>query len=100
MAVTEVRRGDGTADVTLNGALQLREVRFTMVFGRARFRFPEFVDRRGRIYTDIVVRSPEVYEAIHRALSSGRAADGPAGPVRFAVGDPELLRRAVRKASV
>jgi DNA-binding cell septation regulator SpoVG len=98
--VTDVLIADDNASVTLNDALQIREVKVSKTGGRTTLRFPEYVTKRGKAYPQVTVHSKKAYDNIAAAVAAGQPSKEKAKSIKFRVGEPQLLRSETRKANV
>jgi hypothetical protein len=110
VAVTDIHRGAGFATVTLNGALQFQDVEILTKGGQALFQFPAYKAMAGWVRPQVVLRTPQAYDAIQKALKGTVVprADGPragssfvaADILTYTVGDVTLISRSRRRAHV
>jgi DNA-binding cell septation regulator SpoVG len=98
--VTDVLIVDDTASVTINDAIQVRDVKIIKTGGRTTLKFPEFVTKRGKAYPQVTVSSKKAYDAIVQAVTSGKPSKEKAKSIKFRVDEPHLLRSPVRRANV
>lgn len=98
--VTDVLLVEDTASVTLNDALQIREVKVSKTGGRTTLRFPEYVSKRGKAFPQVTVHSKKAYDGISEAVTTGQPSKEKAKSIKFRVGDPQILRSPTRRANV
>jgi DNA-binding cell septation regulator SpoVG len=78
IAVTrvELRAGgapsEKQADIVVNGAVAIRNVRFSRIGGRTEVRFPEYVSRKKRVYPQVRMLTREAADVIRSSLETGR----------------------------
>lgn len=100
LLVSDVLVSDDGAAVTLNDAVQIREIKVMKTEGRVNLRFPEYVAKSGKAFPQVSVQSKKVYDAIANAISSGKPSAEKVRSIKFTITDLKLLRSATRKANV
>ncbi|HRY29731.1 MAG TPA: hypothetical protein P5079_06790 [Elusimicrobiota bacterium] len=98
--VTDVLVVDNNASVTLNDAIQIRDVKVNKSGDRITLKFPEYVGKSGRAFPQVTVQSKKAYDNIVEAISSGQPSKDKAKTIKFRVEDPQILRSPSRRANV
>ncbi len=60
------------AEVVLNGALKIREIRVLEIAGETKLKFPAYISRQGKVYPQVVVHTKEANETILEAIKNGK----------------------------
>jgi hypothetical protein len=97
--VSDVLLEGDMASVTLNDALQVREIKLTKVGEKTSLRFPEYVSKRGKAYPQVTVHSKKAYDNILESVSSGQPSKEKAKSIKFRVGEPQILSSPTRRAN-
>lgn len=76
--------GENRAELTLNNAILIREVRLLTIGGRQALRFPEYVSRAKKVFPQVVLRTRQSRDAVMTAVATGRGGISEK-PVRFEI---------------
>jgi DNA-binding cell septation regulator SpoVG len=98
--VTDVSIQEGMASVTLNDAIQIREIKVMKSGNQTSLRFPEYVSRSGRAYPQVTVHSKEAYDNILQAVKTGKTSGEKSKSIKFTISEPQILRSPTRRANV
>lgn len=73
------------AEITLNGAITVKEVEVRTAGGRLDLKFPDYVSRGGRVFPQVRVLTRQARDAVNAAVASREPSKNAYEPLSFAV---------------
>ena len=84
ISVTSVKVSAQAAEITVNNALTIREIKVLTGGGRTLLKFPESISKRGKVFPQVRLTSKQARDAVYSALEK-RSSSSHWDPLKFEV---------------